>query len=149
MFHLLLSIAVAIFAVVLFLLLQRKLQSSNPASASQTGTVGRWISELITSAIMGALAGLLLNSLASRIVPEYWGPSDPWGVAGASAVGGMLSYCFGSSRRLMPNFLRHNWPAITIAVTAFAIGCAAIVLLSNMPPRVIVMATGPEGRHLP
>jgi TRAP-type uncharacterized transport system substrate-binding protein len=45
----------------------------------------------------------------------------------------------------MPNFLRHNWPAITIAVTAFAIGCAAIVLLGNMPPRVIVMATGPEG----
>jgi len=45
----------------------------------------------------------------------------------------------------MPEFLRHNWPAITIGVTAVAIACAAIVVLSNMPPRVIVMATGPEG----
>jgi TRAP-type uncharacterized transport system substrate-binding protein len=41
--------------------------------------------------------------------------------------------------------LRHNWPAITIAVTAAAIVWAAIVMLSNMPPRMIVMATGPEG----
>ena len=41
--------------------------------------------------------------------------------------------------------LRHNWPAITIAVTAAAIAWAAIVMLSNMPPRMIVMATGPEG----
>ena len=45
----------------------------------------------------------------------------------------------------MPNLLRHNWPAITIGVTAAAIACAAVVMLSNMPPRVIVMATGPEG----
>jgi TRAP-type uncharacterized transport system substrate-binding protein len=42
-------------------------------------------------------------------------------------------------------FLRNNWPAITIAVTAAAIGCAAVVLLSNPPPHRIVMATGPEG----
>jgi len=41
--------------------------------------------------------------------------------------------------------LRHHWPAITIAVTAAAIAWAAIVMLSNMPPRMIVMATGPEG----
>src|SRR5262249_5880027 len=42
-------------------------------------------------------------------------------------------------------FLRHHWPAITITVTAAAIGCAAFVMLGNMPPRRIVMATGPEG----
>jgi TRAP-type uncharacterized transport system substrate-binding protein len=42
-------------------------------------------------------------------------------------------------------FLRHHWPAITIAVTAAAIGCAAFVMLRNMPPHRIVMATGPEG----
>src|SRR6266403_3678230 len=42
-------------------------------------------------------------------------------------------------------FLRHHWPAITITVTAAAIGCAAFVMLGNMPPPRIVMATGPEG----
>src|SRR5262249_49684622 len=42
-------------------------------------------------------------------------------------------------------FLRHHWPAITITVTATAIGCAALVMLGNMPPHRIVMATGPEG----
>jgi hypothetical protein len=44
---------------------------------------------------MGTLAGLLLNFLGSWIVPEYWGPSDSWGMAGAGAVGGMLSHYFG------------------------------------------------------
>src|SRR6266567_4311279 len=42
-------------------------------------------------------------------------------------------------------FLRHHWPAITITVTAAAIGCSAFVMLGNMPPHRIVMATGPEG----
>jgi TRAP-type uncharacterized transport system substrate-binding protein len=42
-------------------------------------------------------------------------------------------------------FLRHHWPAITITVTAAVIGCAAFVMLGNMPPHRIVMATGPEG----
>ena len=42
-------------------------------------------------------------------------------------------------------FLRNHWPAITIGVTAAAIALAAIVMLSNMPPRMILMATGPEG----
>jgi TRAP-type uncharacterized transport system substrate-binding protein len=42
-------------------------------------------------------------------------------------------------------FLRHHWPAITITVTAALIGCAAFVMLGNMPPHRIVMATGPEG----
>ncbi len=32
------------------------------------------------------------------------------------------------------NFLRHNWPAITIAVTAVAIAGAGFVMLRNMPP---------------
>ena len=41
--------------------------------------------------------------------------------------------------------LRHNWPAITIAVTAAAISCAAFVMLRSIPPHLIVMATGPEG----
>jgi len=43
------------------------------------------------------------------------------------------------------DFLRNNWPTITIAVTAVAIACAAIVMLRGMPPRVIVIATGAEG----
>ena len=42
-------------------------------------------------------------------------------------------------------FLHHHWPTVTIAVTAAAIGCAALVMLGNMPPHRIVMATGPEG----
>ena len=43
------------------------------------------------------------------------------------------------------DFLRHNWPAITIAVTAVAIACAAVVMFGSMPPHRIVMATGAEG----
>src|SRR6478736_5501350 len=42
-------------------------------------------------------------------------------------------------------FLGHHWPTVTIAVTAGAIGCAALVMLRNMPPHRIVMATGPDG----
>src|SRR5262249_18235621 len=42
-------------------------------------------------------------------------------------------------------FLQHHWPAITITVTAAAIGYAALVMLGNMPPHRIVMAAGPEG----
>jgi TRAP-type uncharacterized transport system substrate-binding protein len=43
------------------------------------------------------------------------------------------------------DILRNNSPAITITVTAAAFACAAIVTLRSMPPRMIVMATGPEG----
>jgi TRAP-type uncharacterized transport system substrate-binding protein len=43
------------------------------------------------------------------------------------------------------NFLRHHWPTVTIAVTGAAIACAAVVMFSTMPPRRVVMATGPEG----
>src|SRR5262249_34682644 len=39
----------------------------------------------------------------------------------------------------------HHWPTVTIAATAGAIGCAAVVMFSSMPPHRIVMATGPEG----
>jgi TRAP-type uncharacterized transport system substrate-binding protein len=46
---------------------------------------------------------------------------------------------------LVADYLRNHWPAITIAVTAVAIACAAIVMLSSMPPYRIVMVTGPEG----
>jgi TRAP transporter TAXI family solute receptor len=42
-------------------------------------------------------------------------------------------------------FLRSNWQVVTIVVTAGAIVCAAVFLLSSMPPRSIAMATGPEG----
>ena len=42
-------------------------------------------------------------------------------------------------------FLRTNWRGVTIGVTALAIFCVAMLLLSTMPPRAIVMATGPEG----
>jgi TRAP-type uncharacterized transport system substrate-binding protein len=43
------------------------------------------------------------------------------------------------------DFVRHHWPTITIVLTAAAIGCAAIVMFSSLPPHRIVMATGPEG----
>ena len=42
-------------------------------------------------------------------------------------------------------FLRNNWPAVTITVTAVAMVIAAIVIFRSMPPRMIVMATGSEG----
>jgi NMT1-like family len=42
-------------------------------------------------------------------------------------------------------FLRSNWHVVTIAVTAGVVVCAALFLLSSMPPRSIAMATGPEG----
>ena len=42
-------------------------------------------------------------------------------------------------------FLRSNWHVVTTAVTAGAIVCGAVFLLSTMPPRSITMATGPEG----
>ena len=43
------------------------------------------------------------------------------------------------------DFLRNNWPAVTIAVITAAIVVAAIVIFGTLPPRMIVMATGPEG----
>jgi len=43
------------------------------------------------------------------------------------------------------DFLRNNWPAITIAVTGAAITFAAVVILLGLPPRTIVMATGGPG----
>ncbi len=44
------------------------------------------------------------------------------------------------------DFLRNNWPAVAIAVDlCVAIVIAAIVILRDMPPRTIVMATGSKG----
>jgi TRAP-type uncharacterized transport system substrate-binding protein len=43
------------------------------------------------------------------------------------------------------DFLRNNWPAVSITVTAAAIVIAAIIILYTLPPRMIVMATGPKG----
>lgn len=45
----------------------------------------------------------------------------------------------------MKDFLRNNWPAVTVAVTAAAIALAVFVILRTLPPRTIVMVTGPEG----
>jgi TRAP transporter TAXI family solute receptor len=42
-------------------------------------------------------------------------------------------------------FLRSNWHLLTIALSAGVIVCAAVFLLSTMPPHSIAMATGPEG----
>jgi TRAP-type uncharacterized transport system substrate-binding protein len=42
-------------------------------------------------------------------------------------------------------FLRSSWQVVTIAVTVGAIAGATIFLVGTMPPRSIVMATGPEG----
>src|SRR5258708_33242018 len=43
------------------------------------------------------------------------------------------------------DFLRNNWPAITVAVTAAAITVAGVVMLLSMPPRTIGLATGGLG----
>jgi TRAP-type uncharacterized transport system substrate-binding protein len=43
------------------------------------------------------------------------------------------------------DIIRNHWPAITITLTAAVIACAAIVMLRDMPPLRIVMATGPDG----
>src|SRR5262249_14165841 len=43
------------------------------------------------------------------------------------------------------DLLRNHWPSVAITVTAAAFGCVALVMLWTMPPRSIVMATGPEG----
>ena len=43
------------------------------------------------------------------------------------------------------DFLRTNWPAVTIGVTAAAIALAAVVMLLGLPPRTIVIATGGLG----
>ena len=43
------------------------------------------------------------------------------------------------------HFLQSHWRSIAIVVTAAAIACAFLVIWPSLPPRVIVMATGPEG----
>ena len=43
------------------------------------------------------------------------------------------------------NFLKNNWLAVAITVTVVAMFSAAIVILRDMPPRMIVMATGSKG----
>ena len=48
----------------------------------------RWISDLLSRAIIGAFGAFVLDLLASWIAPKYWGPAS-WGVVGAGAVGGM------------------------------------------------------------
>ena len=60
--------------------------------------IGKWIFALIKNAIMGALFGVVLNFVGSLIVPEYWWPPvpDALGMAGAGALGGMLTHCLKS-----------------------------------------------------
>jgi TRAP transporter TAXI family solute receptor len=43
------------------------------------------------------------------------------------------------------DFLRNNWPAITVAVTAAAITVAGTMMLLSIPPRTIGLATGGLG----
>src|SRR5271166_2531196 len=43
------------------------------------------------------------------------------------------------------DFLRNNWPLVAITVTVVAIVIAATLILRNMPPRMIVMATRSKG----
>jgi TRAP transporter TAXI family solute receptor len=43
------------------------------------------------------------------------------------------------------DIMQNHWPVVTITVTAAVIVCAAIVMLRDMPPQTIVMATGPDG----
>src|SRR5258706_9978330 len=43
------------------------------------------------------------------------------------------------------DFLRNNWPAITVAVTAAAITVAGAVMLLSIPPTTIGLATGGLG----
>lgn len=43
------------------------------------------------------------------------------------------------------HFLHSHWPSIVIAATAAAIACVFLAMLWTLPPRSIVMATGPEG----
>jgi TRAP-type uncharacterized transport system substrate-binding protein len=43
------------------------------------------------------------------------------------------------------DFIRNSWPAITICVTATAIAVAGIVMLRNVPPDKVVIATGGQG----
>jgi TRAP transporter TAXI family solute receptor len=43
------------------------------------------------------------------------------------------------------HFLQNHWRSVAVAVTAAVVACATLVMLLTMPPRSIVMATGPEG----
>jgi TRAP transporter TAXI family solute receptor len=43
------------------------------------------------------------------------------------------------------HFLHSHWPSIVIAATAAAIACVFLAMLWTLPPRSIVIATGPEG----
>jgi TRAP transporter TAXI family solute receptor len=43
------------------------------------------------------------------------------------------------------HFAQNHWPSIAIAATAAMIGCVFLIMLWTLPPRSIVMATGPEG----
>jgi TRAP transporter TAXI family solute receptor len=43
------------------------------------------------------------------------------------------------------DFLRTNWYVVSIGIAASTILCFAALLPGTMPPRVVVMATGPEG----
>ena len=43
------------------------------------------------------------------------------------------------------HFLKSHWPWVAVAATVAALAGAFIAMLASMPPRSIVMATGPEG----
>jgi len=77
---------IAVVVVIVFGVIQVSLGLAD----RENHRAGRWISDLLSRAIIGALCALLLDLLASWIAPKYWGPTS-WGVVEAGAVGGMLS----------------------------------------------------------
>jgi TRAP transporter TAXI family solute receptor len=48
-------------------------------------------------------------------------------------------------RMSLKHFAQNHWPSIAIAAATAVIAFAALVMLFTLPPRSIVMATGPEG----
>jgi len=92
--HLVLSLILAVCAVTLFFLLQWSLdRASAGRTTSGPHPVQKWISALLSGAIGGAIVTIVLDYLASRLAPAYWGPSSTWDAATAGAVGGMLYQC--------------------------------------------------------
>src|SRR5260370_37353517 len=72
----------------------KSLNGRTRTGRQKIGPVRNWISGLLTSAIFGALVGVLLNLLGFWIVPKYWGGLDWWGMAGGGAAVGMFAHGF-------------------------------------------------------
>lgn len=104
---------------------------------------------ILASLILGEACGLQLRCTSAAATPITLGLAEarkkrilPCGISEASGrrLQNEKQGCMAAR-----DFLRNKWPAIAITVTAVAIVIAAVVILRTMPPRMIVMATGPEG----